>query len=65
MYLAYALVLVAMAHARDVSFIVAFRQVSILAGICMGIFILREAVNRPKIAGICLLIAGLILVSIG
>jgi drug/metabolite transporter (DMT)-like permease len=65
MYLAYALVLVAMAHARDVSYIVAFRQVSILAGIGMGIFVLREAVNRSKIAGICLLIAGLTLVSMG
>jgi drug/metabolite transporter (DMT)-like permease len=65
MYLAYALVLLAMAHARDVSFIVAFRQVSILVGAALGILVLKENAGPLKLTGIGLLICGLALVSLG
>jgi drug/metabolite transporter (DMT)-like permease len=65
MYLAYALVLLAMAHAREVSYIVAFRQISILAGAVMGVVILKEPAHRAKLAGIGLLFAGLTMVSMG
>jgi len=65
MYLAYSLVLLAMAHARDVSYIVAFRQVSILVGAALGILVLKEAAGRSKLTGIGLLLVGLILVSLG
>lgn len=65
MNLAYSLVLLAMAYARDVSYIVAFRQVSILVGAGLGILVLKEAAGRLKLTGIGLLFVGLILVSLG
>jgi len=63
MHLTYGMVLLSMAYARDVSLIVAFRQVSILAGAFMGLFFLKEAVHRLKIMGLAILFAGLILVA--
>lgn len=63
MYLTYGMVLLSMAYARDVSLIVAFRQVSILAGAFMGIIFLKEAAHRMKIIGLAILFAGLILVA--
>jgi drug/metabolite transporter (DMT)-like permease len=64
MYLTYGLVLLSMAYARDVSLIVAFRQVSILVGAFLGLVFLKEAVHRWKIAGLAILFAGLILVAL-
>jgi drug/metabolite transporter (DMT)-like permease len=63
MYLTYGMVLLSMAYARDVSLIVAFRQVSILAGAFMGLVFLKEAAHRMKIIGLAILFAGLILVA--
>lgn len=63
MYITYGMVLLSMAYARDVSLIVAFRQVSILAGAFMGIVFLKEAAHRLKIMGLAILFAGLILVA--
>ena len=63
MYLTYGMVLLSMAYARDVSLIVAFRQVSILAGAFMGLVFLKEAVHRLKIMGLAILFAGLVLVA--
>jgi len=63
MYLTYGMVLLAMAYARDVSLIVAFRQVSILVGAFMGLVFLKEAVHRLKIMGLAILFAGLVLVA--
>ncbi len=63
MYLTYGMVLLSMAYARDVSLIVAFRQVSILAGAFMGIFFLKEAAHRLKILGLAILFAGLVITA--
>jgi len=63
MYLTYGMVLLSMAFARDVSLIVAFRQVSILAGAFMGLFFLKEAAHRLKIMGLVILFAGLLFVA--
>ena len=64
MYLTYAMVLLSMAYARDVSLIVAFRQVSILIGAFMGLAILKETSHRWKILGLGLLFSGLIIVAV-
>jgi drug/metabolite transporter (DMT)-like permease len=64
MYFTYGMVLLSMAYARDVSLIVTFRQVSILAGALMGIFLLKEAAQGSKIMGLAILFAGLVFVAI-
>jgi drug/metabolite transporter (DMT)-like permease len=63
MYLTYGMVLLSMAYARDVSLIVAFRQVSILAGAFMGIVFLKESAHRLKIIGLVVLFGGLVFVA--
>ena len=63
MYITYGMVLLAMAYARDVSLIVAFRQVSILVGALMGLFFLNESAHRMKITGLAILFAGLVLIA--
>ena len=64
-FLTYSLVLTAMAFVKDVSYVVAFRQLSIPIGAVLGIFILKEPAYPPKYAGIGMLLAGLVLVGIG
>lgn len=64
-YLAYTLVLVAMGLAGNVSYAVALRQLSILFGAILGILVLREPCPLPKLVGVAILLAGLILVGTG
>jgi drug/metabolite transporter (DMT)-like permease len=64
-YLTYILVLLSMASVKNVSYVVAFRQISIPLGAIAGIFILGEKCYRPKFAGISVLLVGLLLVSTG
>jgi drug/metabolite transporter (DMT)-like permease len=61
----YALVLVAMTLARDVSYVTAFRQVSIPIGAILGILALKEPAYPFKIAGTAILFVGLALVGLG
>ncbi len=61
----YTLVLVAMQFATNVSYIVAFRQVSIVIGVLLGIFILKEKSTPFKIAGTALIFIGLVLAAVG
>jgi drug/metabolite transporter (DMT)-like permease len=61
----YWLVLMAMQFATNVSYIVAFRQVSILIGVLLGIFILKEKSTPFKLTGTALIFAGLVLAAIG
>ncbi len=61
---AYVLVLLAMKFVTNVSFVQAFRQMSLPIGILAGIFILKESCSAPKITGILLVIAGLIMTSL-
>lgn len=63
--LGYTLVLVAMGFAANVSYVVAFRQISIPLGALVGVYALKEPRYRPKFAGVLLMFAGLILVGIG
>jgi drug/metabolite transporter (DMT)-like permease len=64
MYLTYGMVLLAMSYARDISLIVAFRQVSILIGAFMGFVLLKEAAHRVKVLGLAILFTGLIFVAL-
>ena len=62
MLLTYALVVWAMATARDVSYVVAFRQVSIPITVALGITLLGERLTPPKLAGVGIVVIGLLLV---
>ena len=64
-YLTYTLVLISMAFVRDVSYVVAFRQLSLPIGVMLGIFVLKEPASLPKFFGIVVMVMGLILVSLG
>ena len=61
--LAYGMVLVAMGMVSNVSFIQAFRQLSLPIGVLLGIFLLKEKVTLPKIIGVSTLLAGLMLTA--
>jgi drug/metabolite transporter (DMT)-like permease len=64
-YWGYSLVLVAMGFVSNVSYVVAFRQLSIPIGAILGITILKEPPYRPKFFGILMIFVGLVLVGIG
>ncbi len=65
MYVTYGLVLIAMAYAKNVSYVVAFRQVSIPIGVGMGVLFLGESLPAPKILGVLVLLVGLVFVAFG
>ena len=60
---AYALVLFAMQHVTNVSFIQAFRQLSLPLGFLAGVIFLHEKNSGTKTAGLILILAGLLIVS--
>ena len=61
--LAYALVLAAMTKVTQLSFLQAFRQMSLPIGLLLGIIILKEPAHRPKLVGITLIVTGLVLIA--
>ncbi|MFL1465009.1 EamA family transporter [Marinobacter sp. HN1S83] len=61
----YGLVVWAMAYADDVSYVVAFRQISIPIGVAMSWFFLKETLHGPKILGVVIVLIGLTLVVLG
>jgi drug/metabolite transporter (DMT)-like permease len=63
-YVTYGLVLWSMAYADNVSYIAAFRQLSIPLGVLMGVGILKEPKTQPKLVGTCSIFIGLILVAL-
>ena len=64
-YFGYTLVLVAMGFVDNVSYVVAFRQISIPLGALVGVVILKEPRYRPKFVGVLIMFAGLVLVGVG
>ncbi len=64
-YGTYALVLISMAFVKNVSYVVAFRQLSIPLGAGLGIMGMGESSCRPKIVGVGIMFIGLILVGSG
>ena len=63
--LSYILILLALAHARDVSYIVGARQLSIPLGALLALLLLGEKAHRPKLVGIGIMSAGLIMLAMG
>ncbi len=64
-YAAYTLVLVAMGYVSNVSYAIAFRQLSIPLGAMLGITMLREPRPLTKMVGILGVFLGLVLVGFG
>jgi uncharacterized membrane protein len=61
---AYVLILLAMKYVTNVSYIQAFRQMSLPLGVVAGVFILKERCSIPKLIGLILVVGGLIMTSI-
>lgn len=61
---AYGLVLASMAYVTNVSYVAAFRQMSIPLGALLGIFLLKEPRYLPKLIGVIVVVAGLVLVAL-
>jgi uncharacterized membrane protein len=61
----YGLVLAAMAYVANVSYVAAFRQLSIPIGAVLGLTIQQEPRYLPKLMGIGIVTVGLVLVGIG
>jgi uncharacterized membrane protein len=64
-YLAYTLVLIAMSQVTNVSYVVAFRQLSVPLGAILGLFVLKEPRHLPKAVGVAVMFLGLLLVGLG
>ena len=64
-YAGYILVLTAMAFARDISYVVAFRQTSIPLGTLVGVLLLKERAYPLKFIGSLVIFVGLVLIGVG
>ena len=64
-YLTYGLVLAAMNYVTNVSYVAAFRQLSIPLGALFGMVLLNEPRYVPKIIGVVIIFLGLTLVGLG
>lgn len=60
----YLLILISMSLVSEVSYVVALRQISIPLGVLIGVFWLKETLSRPRLQGLLVMLAGLLLVSI-
>jgi len=63
--ISYMLVLVSMRYVTNVSYIHAFRQMSLPLGFLVGILLLKEKSSKVKIIGLSGIVIGLIMVSFG
>ncbi|MCV6589263.1 MAG: EamA family transporter [Marinobacterium sp.] len=63
MLLTYLLVLWSMQYVDNVSYVVAFRQLSIPIGVGLGVWLLSESAHRPKLTGVGLICIGLVTVA--
>jgi drug/metabolite transporter (DMT)-like permease len=63
-YLTYGIVLVAMNYVSSVSYVAAFRQLSIPLGAIFGMALLKESRYPPKIVGIATIFSGLVLAAL-
>ncbi|MCP4114487.1 MAG: multidrug DMT transporter permease [Desulfobacteraceae bacterium] len=61
----YGLVLMAMTVAENVTYVVAFRQMSIPLGTVLGVLVLKEQRAMPKLVGISVISLGLVCVALG
>ena len=63
-YLGWGMVLVSMNYVTNVSYVAAFRQLSIPLGALFGMAFLKEPRYRPKLIGIAAIFVGLVLVGL-
>jgi drug/metabolite transporter (DMT)-like permease len=63
-WIGYALILVSMAFVENVSYVVGFRQLSVPLGAFLGVMVLREPFTVPKLVGVAIVSAGLLLVAV-
>ena len=63
-FLTYGLVLASMSYVTNVSYVAAFRQLSILIVAVLGMVLLKEPHHVPKVVGVILIFAGLVMVGI-
>ena len=63
--LAYLLILIAMNHVTNVSFVQAFRQLSLPIGVLFGVVFLKERLGLAKAFALTLILGGLIAVYLG
>lgn len=61
---AYGLVLLSMAFVTNVSYVSAFRQISLPIGVFLGMAIHREPRYPPRLVGLSIILAGLALISL-
>ncbi|UTV98591.1 EamA family transporter [Marinomonas rhizomae] len=61
----YSLVILSMAFVSNVSYVVAFRQLSIPLGVLLAVIGLGESLKLPKIVGVFITFIGLIAVALG
>ena len=64
-YLTYGFVLASMNYVTNISYVAAFRQLSIPLGAIFGISLLKEPCHPPKIVGILTIFIGLVMVATG
>jgi uncharacterized membrane protein len=64
MTLTYALVLISMAYVDNVSYVVAFRQLSIPIAVIFAIYLLKEPGTPSKLVGTLTLFTGIVLISL-
>ena len=62
--LTYILVLIAMNFVTNVSYVQVFRQIGLILGLAMGVFILKEKCTVTKVVGVALILFGLALTVI-
>ena len=63
-FLTYGIVLVSMNYVSNISYVAAFRQLSIPIGAMFGMALLKESRYLPKIVGIAAIFVGLVLVGV-
>lgn len=61
---AYGIVLVALGFAANVSYVVAFRQVSLPIGAFLAVILLHERVSATRVVGTLVLLAGLVVIAL-
>ena len=62
---AYVLVLLAMPMVTNVSFVQVFRQMGLPLGVAAGVLLLKEKCSSAKLAGILIIVLGLIITTLG
>ena len=60
MAVTYGMILVAIGMAQNITYVVAFRQLSIPLACAVGIFLLGEIPYRPRVVGVGMIFLGLV-----